>query len=174
MATVVATLVALTPNHSCLKTFTYHMDTRAAIAVYRGTREVPKSDHHMLRRIAHCQRKHKNVQRSIHFNNSQRLAHKSRVHERELDQQMSPAIASYYTTEGVGACGYGSVQTGYRFASLILACGTVIRICHYSNCAYAEMVDHGPYVAGRTFDLNYNLKNALGCGGICAVRWRLR
>jgi hypothetical protein len=86
---------------------------------------------------------------------------------------LGPVLASYYTTEGIGACGYGSVQTGYRFASLFLPCGTMIRLCHGSACVDAEMVDHGPYVYGRTFDLNYNTKLALGCGGLCYVTWRL-
>lgn len=85
---------------------------------------------------------------------------------------MSTALASYYTENGVGACGYGSVQSGYRFASLILRCGTRIRICH-SGCVTATMSDHGPYVAGRTFDLNVALKNAIGCGDLCTVTYRV-
>ena len=35
------------------------------------------------------------------------------------------------------------------------------------------MSDHGPYVTGRTFDLNNNLRLALGCAGVCWVRWTL-
>ena len=35
----------------------------------------------------------------------------------------------------------------------------------------ATMSDHGPYVAGRTFDLNAALKAALGCSDLCVVRW---
>lgn len=85
---------------------------------------------------------------------------------------MRTAVASWYGESGGGACGVDSVQSGYRFASLILACGQRIRICH-AGCVTATMADHGPYVAGRTFDLNVNLRNAIGCSDLCTVQWRL-
>ena len=84
---------------------------------------------------------------------------------------LQSALASYYAEHGGGACGVDDVQRGYRFASLFLACGARIRICH-SGCVTATMADHGPYVAGRTFDLNVNLRSAIGCGDLCSVRWR--
>jgi hypothetical protein len=78
---------------------------------------------------------------------------------------MSTATASYYTEHGTGACGLGpDVQAGYRFASLILA----VRHPH------AEMADRGPFISGRTFDLNVNLRRAISCGDLCLVRWRLQ
>jgi hypothetical protein len=64
------------------------------------------------------------------------------------------------------------VQNGYRFASLNLPCGARIHICGYAGCADAQMADRGPYVGGRTFDLNVNLRDAVGCPGVCEVRWR--
>lgn len=92
------------------------------------------------------------------------------------DEHQAPAhiaIASWYDEHGVGACDLGpDVQTGYRFASLILKCGTRVRFCA-QRCVTAIMADHGPYVTGRTFDLNVNLRAALGCGGLCTVRWRV-
>lgn len=84
---------------------------------------------------------------------------------------MSSAVASYYDLTGDGACG-NPAQDGYQFASLILPCGAQVVMCNGSTCVTATMNDHGPYVAGRTFDLNVNLMNALGCGGICDVTWR--
>lgn len=84
---------------------------------------------------------------------------------------MQSAVASYYDLTGDGACG-APAQSGYAFASLILPCGARIVICNGSTCVTATMNDHGPYVAGRTFDLNVPLKDALGCGGICDVTWR--
>jgi hypothetical protein len=68
---------------------------------------------------------------------------------------MNTATASWYALDGPGACGMGA-QSGLRFASLILRCGQRIRICH-RGCVTATMADHGPYVGGRTFDLNVNL-----------------
>lgn len=85
---------------------------------------------------------------------------------------MRSALASWYSDDGPGACGYGA-QSGLRFASLFLACGTQIRICH-AGCVTATMSDHGPYVAGRTFDLNANLRAAIACGDLCSVRWRVQ
>ncbi|HEY2201101.1 MAG TPA: hypothetical protein VGH56_04380 [Solirubrobacteraceae bacterium] len=84
---------------------------------------------------------------------------------------MQSALASYYDLSGTGACG-APAQSGYQFASLILPCGARIVICNGSTCVTATMDDHGPYVAGRTFDLNVNLKDALGCDGLCDVTWR--
>jgi hypothetical protein len=85
---------------------------------------------------------------------------------------MSSALASYYALHGGGACGVGDVQSGYRFASLIYGCGTRVQMCR-SSCVTATMSDRGPYVGGRTFDLNVNLKNALGCPDLCVVRYRV-
>jgi hypothetical protein len=85
---------------------------------------------------------------------------------------MRSALASWYALHGGGACGVDDVQSGYRFASLILACGQRIRICH-RGCVTATMADHGPYVSSRTFDLNVNLRDALACSDLCSVRWRL-
>jgi hypothetical protein len=90
---------------------------------------------------------------------------------RELDPPMASAVASWYDEDGPGACGYGA-QEGLRFASLILTCGTKVWICH-TGCVTATMADHGPYVAGRTFDLNANLRAAIGCPDLCTVRWRV-
>ena len=94
-----------------------------------------------------------------------------RHHRPPAAPPLRSALASWYADDGPGACGYGA-QGGLRFASLILRCGTRIRICH-RGCVTATMSDHGPYVAGRTFDLNVNLRNAIGCGDLCTVRWRL-
>jgi hypothetical protein len=93
-------------------------------------------------------------------------------HKPKPKPPMQTALASYYTDHGTGACGVGDVQDGYRFASLFLSCGTRVVFC-YRSCATATMSDHGPYVAGRTFDLNANLKYGIGCSDLCNVRWRI-
>lgn len=85
---------------------------------------------------------------------------------------LGPVTASYYALHGGGACGVGDVQSGYRFASLFLPCGAMIKVCHGAACVNAQMADRGPYVGGRTFDLNENLRAALGCPGLCLVTYR--
>ena len=80
------------------------------------------------------------------------------------------AIASWYDEPGPGACGTGA-QVGLHFASLFLACGARVEFC-FQGCAVGTMADHGPYVAGRAFDLNVNLRDAISCTDLCPVRWR--
>lgn len=84
---------------------------------------------------------------------------------------MQEALASWYEDGGGTACG---THASYGFASLILPCGARVRFCHGSSCVVGTMDDHGPYVAGRTFDLNGALKDALGCSDLCSVQWRRR
>jgi len=96
-----------------------------------------------------------------------------RRHRRKPPAPMTPALASYYTIDGTGACGVGSVQSGLRFASLFLSCGTRVRFCYRGQCAEGTMSDHGPYVSGRAFDLNVNLKQALGCPDLCELLYRV-
>lgn len=99
--------------------------------------------------------------------------HRRRHHRRPPAPPMSSALASYYTDHGTGACGVGDVQSGYRFASLFLRCGTAVHFCHAGRCVEGVMSDHGPYVSGRTFDLNLNLKIALACSDLCTLLYRV-
>jgi rare lipoprotein A (peptidoglycan hydrolase) len=85
---------------------------------------------------------------------------------------MNVAVASWYDLGGTGSCGQPA-QVGYGFANLSLPCGTRVKFCYNGNCVIGVMDDRGPYVAGRLFDLNVNLRTALGCGGLCEVHWRL-
>jgi hypothetical protein len=160
-----------TPSHhvpaDCGKTFTAPMITRAIDAAYSGTHDVTQRDRHHLRHYSHCARRHVNRVKMRHHLHVAWAAWKQR-----RNPPMAGAIASYYTTEGTGACGFGTVQTGYRFASLFLPCGARVLFCRGATCITGEMADHGPYIAGRSFDFNWNMKNALGCGGVCFVTWR--
>jgi hypothetical protein len=173
---LVAAVLAVAPvghaqaHRNCEKTFSRPMITRAIDTVYRGTKDVSKKNRADLRKYLRCARRHVNRTRMHRYWRDARKAWDLR--RNPPPPPMSGAIASYYTTEGTGACGFGTVQTGYRFASLILPCGAIVRFCRGSVCINGEMADHGPYIAGRTFDFNYNMKNALGCGGICYVTWR--
>jgi len=94
--------------------------------------------------------------------------HQRRVHHHK---EMNSAIASYYNLTGTDSCG-GPAQVGYGFANLSMPCGTRIRFCFNGNCVVGIMDDRGPYVAGRLFDLNVNLKYALRCPDLCPVKWR--
>lgn len=83
---------------------------------------------------------------------------------------MHTAVASWYDDSGSTASGR---HYTYGFASLMFGSewGKRIMFC-YRRCVVGQLDDHGPYVGGRSFDLNPALKNATGCSDLCTVRWR--
>jgi rare lipoprotein A (peptidoglycan hydrolase) len=86
---------------------------------------------------------------------------------------MSTAVASWYQDGGQTASGFHAT---FGFASLILGFGTRVKFCYpagSSRCVVGMDDDHGPYVGGRTFDLNQTLAGALGFGGVDVVSWRV-
>lgn len=52
------------------------------------------------------------------------------------------------------------------------ACETRVELCA-ARCAVAEMDDHGPYIAWRSFDLSRTTKEVIGAGDTGPVRFRL-
>ena len=84
---------------------------------------------------------------------------------------MSPALASWYDDSGQTASGR---HYPYGFASLAFGSewGKAVLFCYRGRCVTGRLDDHGPYVSGRTFDLNERLHVALGCPDLCALRWR--
>lgn len=62
--------------------------------------------------------------------------------------------------------------SGYIVAHKSLPCGTKIKFC-YRRCAWARVGDRGPYVGGRTWDLDTNLARAVGFPyGVGTINWR--
>lgn len=86
-----------------------------------------------------------------------------------LEPPMATALASWYDDSGSTASGR---HYAYGFASLMFGSdwGRRVRFC-YRGCAVGELDDHGSYVGGRAFDLNWRLKAVLGCPDLCVVRW---
>jgi hypothetical protein len=86
---------------------------------------------------------------------------------------MAVATASWYYDAGATASGR---HYRYGFASLRYGSewGKHVRFCYRMRCTTGRLDDHGPYIAGRTFDLNPALKQALGCSDLCAVHYRAR
>ena len=79
------------------------------------------------------------------------------------------STASWYNDAGNTASGR---HYRYGVANKYLKFGTRVRFCKV-RCATGVVDDRGPFIVGRDFDLNLGLKNALGCGSLCLVRWRL-
>ena len=172
MTLLVASVLALaspaTPDthRMCQRTYTRPMITRAIDAAYHGTRDITSRDRHHLRRFIRCARP--GVDRHAMRRYQDRA---QRAWQARRNPPYNTAIASWYALSGGGACGLGDVQSGYRVADKWMACGTRLEICR-AGCVSVIVSDRGPYVAGREFDLNVNTRNAVGCAGVCVVRWR--
>jgi peptidoglycan lytic transglycosylase len=91
-------------------------------------------------------------------------------HHHHRRRRMRSALASWYDDQGQTACGF---HARYGFASLFLPCGARVTMRGPGGTVTATSQDRGPYVAGRTFDLNAALKQALGCSDLCTIKWRL-
>jgi hypothetical protein len=55
-----------------------------------------------------------------------------------------------------------------------LPCGTMVTLTHGANTVTVPVVDRGPYIAGREFDLAPRVKAALGCTDLCTVVMQIR
>jgi rare lipoprotein A len=88
---------------------------------------------------------------------------------------MIQAVASWYGPGLYGnplGCG-GTLTPGtFGVANKTLPCGTRVRLCA-ARCATAPVVDRGPYVAGREFDLTAPVRAAIGSAPVGAVRYRV-
>lgn len=78
-----------------------------------------------------------------------------------------PAVASYYGPGLYGnplACGGTLTTSTIGVANKSLPCGTRLTVRYGNREVRTEVVDRGPYVAGREFDLTAALKDKLDFG----------
>jgi len=83
-------------------------------------------------------------------------------------------LASYYGPGLYGnrtACGQTMTATLQGVAHRTLPCGTVVQLSYGDRSVAVPVVDRGPFIAGREFDLTYATKVALGCPDLCWVGW---
>jgi rare lipoprotein A len=76
------------------------------------------------------------------------------------------SIASWYYDGGNTACGFHAF---YGVANTSLPCGTKVTFRHAGHEVTATVDDRGPFVGGRTWDLNQNTAGALAFGGVGPV-----
>ena len=76
------------------------------------------------------------------------------------------SVASWYDDAGNTACGF---HAGLGVANKTLPCGTRVAFHYGGHTVTAVVDDRGPYVGGRTWDLNQNTAGALGFGGVGTV-----
>jgi Lytic transglycolase len=75
-------------------------------------------------------------------------------------------FASWYDDGGSTACGFHAY---YGVANLSLPCGAKVSFAYGGRAVTAVVDDRGPYVGGRTWDLNQNTAGALGVGGVQTI-----
>lgn len=81
--------------------------------------------------------------------------------------------ASWYGGGGGLACGGALTSSTMGVANKTLPCGTWVTLRYRSRSVRVQVVDRGPYVAGREYDLTEATKAALGFEGVGVV-WATR
>jgi rare lipoprotein A len=79
------------------------------------------------------------------------------------------AGASWYGGGGSLACGGWLTSSTMGVANKTLPCGTLVTLRYAGRTVRVPVVDRGPYVAGREYDLTEATKQALGFEGVGEV-----
>jgi rare lipoprotein A len=79
------------------------------------------------------------------------------------------ADASWYGGGGSLACGGELTSSTLGVANKTLPCGTLVTLRYGGHTVRVPVVDRGPYVAGREFDLTEATKRELGFEGVGEV-----
>jgi rare lipoprotein A len=79
------------------------------------------------------------------------------------------AFASWYGGSGPLACGGTLTSSTLGVASKTLPCGTMVGLRLGRRTVRVPVIDRGPYVAGREFDLTAATKRALGFGDLGTI-----
>jgi rare lipoprotein A (peptidoglycan hydrolase) len=102
------------------------------------------------------------------------LRAKAARHHADPASAYHPAEASWYGGGGSLACGGTLSSSTQGVANKTLPCGTIIYLRYHGHKVRVPVIDRGPFVAGRDFDLTEATKRALGFGDLGEVWWRVR
>jgi rare lipoprotein A len=83
------------------------------------------------------------------------------------------AVASWYGGGGELACGGMLTSSTMGVANKTLPCGTLVTLRYEGRTVRVPVIDRGPFVPGREFDLTEATKNALDFPGLGPV-WSTR
>ncbi|HEY1688223.1 MAG TPA: septal ring lytic transglycosylase RlpA family protein [Solirubrobacteraceae bacterium] len=83
------------------------------------------------------------------------------------------ADASWYGGGGETACGSELTSATMGVANKTLPCGTPVTLRYHGHTVTVPVIDRGPYVEGREYDLTEATKQALGFEGVAEV-WATR
>ena len=78
-------------------------------------------------------------------------------------------VASWYGPGGTTACGEALGAGTLGVANRTLPCGTMVTLRYRGRTLRLPVIDRGPYVAGRDYDLTYATKLALGAGDLSVI-----
>jgi hypothetical protein len=69
------------------------------------------------------------------------------------------------------ACGQTLTMDLQGVAHRTLPCGSPVHLVYNGHDVTVPVVDRGPHIAGREFDLTYATKVALACPDLCVLSW---
>lgn len=78
-------------------------------------------------------------------------------------------VASWYGPGGTTACGESLGAATLGVANKTLPCGTKVTLRLGGRVLTVPVIDRGPYVSGRDYDLTYATKERLGAGDVQAM-----
>jgi len=78
-------------------------------------------------------------------------------------------VASWYGPGGTTACGQALGSGTLGVANRTLPCGTKVTLRFGGRVLTVPVIDRGPFVAGRDYDLTYATKLALGAGDVSMI-----
>ncbi len=88
--------------------------------------------------------------------------------------QFYTSIASVYTDYGLGiACGGVLHVPQLGVANKTLPCGTMVTFVYGGRAIRVPVIDRGPYIAGRVWDLTGATAVALHFPGLGPIKWRI-
>jgi rare lipoprotein A (peptidoglycan hydrolase) len=88
--------------------------------------------------------------------------------------QYNTSIASVYTDYGLPvACGGVLHVSQLGVANKTLPCGTEVVFRYGGRAIRVPVIDRGPYIAGREWDLTGAAAEALHFPGLGAIQWRI-
>ncbi len=78
-------------------------------------------------------------------------------------------VASWYGPGGRTACGQTLTVATLGVANRTLPCGTIVTLRYRNRTVRVPVIDRGPFVAGRDYDLTWATKLALGAGDVTVI-----
>jgi hypothetical protein len=79
------------------------------------------------------------------------------------------AVASWYGPGGITACGETLTAATQGVANRTLPCGTLVTLRYGNRTVRVPVIDRGPFVYGREYDLTWATKLALGAGDVTVI-----